>query len=353
MRKRILYHVLFWILYVIFKSYLNYEAEAFLEKQKSNLEFFIQNILIQVVFLVIKIPLVYTLFYITNKYLDKVWNLYKTILFVTILFIIGSFCFALSSKYLVMSLVFKQPIQFKLAVSLGSFLYSFFVLCFTSGIAMAIKLIRVNIRQKEAEKELLKKKLETELNLLKSQVNPHFLFNTLNNIYGLAIKKSEHTAQVVMKLSKLLRFMLYESSNDRILLSQEIKLLADYIDLEKIRYNDRLTLNIDIQSSTTNAKITPLLLLPLVENAFKHGASESMCNSSISIKLTETNNLLTLIIENSKEHEDSSEIKENIGLKNLRRQLELTYSDFKLEINKQQNSFIVFLYINLNSYGKV
>jgi len=353
MNKRILYHILFWISYVIFKSYLNYEAEAFLVKHKSNFEFFLENILTQIIFLIVKIPLVYTLFYIANKYLTKIWNLYKTTLLVTLLFIISSVCYAFISHYFVMNVVFKQPIEFKMVITIGSFLYSFFVLCFTSGIAMAIKLIRVNIRQKEAEQELLKKKLETELNLLKSQVNPHFLFNTLNNIYALAIKKSEHTAPVVMKLSKLLRFMLYESSNDRILLSQEVKLLEDYIDLEKIRYSDRLTLKISIQNSTTDAKITPLLLLPLIENAFKHGASESMSSAFITIELKEVNNVLTLRIENSKEEKDLSEIKESIGLKNVRRQLELTYSDFKLEISNKQNSFIVYLQINLNSYGKV
>lgn len=353
MPKRILYHVLFWISYVLFKSYLNFEAEAFLEKHKSDFQFFLENILTQLILLTVKVPLVYTLFYIAHKYLAKTWNIYKTVFMVTTLFTVSSICYAFVSHYFVMKIIFNQPITVKMVITVGSVLYSFFVLCFTCGIALAIKLIRLSRRQKEATQELLKKKLETELNLLKSQVNPHFLFNTLNNIYALAIKKSEHTAPVVMKLSKLLRFMLYESSNERIFLSQEIKLLEDYIDLEKIRYNERLKLKLIVQNSTSDSKITPLILLPLIENAFKHGASESMNDAFITIELTEINNQLRLMIENNKEEKDPTEVKEGIGLKNVRRQLELTYGDFKLEIANHQHSFIVNLRIDLNSYGKL
>ena len=112
---------------------------------------------------------------------------------------------------------------------------------FASGTAIIIKQVRLQLHEKEKEKNLIRQKLETELKFLRNQTHPHFLFNTLNNIYALARKKSDETPEVVMKLSKLLRFMLYESSKASIKIGDEIKILDDYIELERIRHDGRLT----------------------------------------------------------------------------------------------------------------
>ncbi len=218
---------------------------------------------------------------------------------------------------------------------------------------MAIKLLRSNIWQKETEQEIIKKKLETELQFLKAQTNPHFLFNTLNNIYALARKKSDKTADVVMKLSKLLRFMLYESQKRTVSIADEMQVLVDYIELEKIRYNENL--QVDFTTSVDNElqPIAPLILLPFVENAFKHGVSENRFGSNIRISLKLDDKLLSFVCENSKTEEMIKSETETIGLGNIRRQLELLYPNHSLEIKNEKTYFTVLLKINLADYAAV
>jgi len=162
--------------------------------------------------------------------------------------------------YRVISVYFKVPVIYNGTIDFGPFfsvrwfLNMIMDISFASGAAIVIKQFRLQLADKEKEKNLIRDKLETELKFLRNQTNPHFLFNTLNNIYALARKKSDETADVVMKLSKLLRFMLYETRNEQIRISDEIKVLDDYIELEKLRYNDRLTISfireIDNESET-------------------------------------------------------------------------------------------------------
>lgn len=223
---------------------------------------------------------------------------------------------------------------------------------FVSGIAVALKLLRIQLAAREREKNLIKEKLEAELKFLRHQTNPHFLFNTLNNIYALARKRSEHTAEVVLRLSKLLRFILYESKSNLITIADELKILDDYIALEKMRY-DRLTIHFQRDIDDSLNKIAPLLLLPFVENAFKHGASESRFDSFIRIHVQLQQGKLTFNIENTKENHISEEIRDNIGLCNVRRQLELMYREYDLQLQNEPHIFSVRLYINLTSYAQV
>ena len=156
---------------------------------------------------------------------------------------------------------------------------------FVSGAAIVIKQVRLQAAAREREKSLVREKLESELKFLRNQTNPHFLFNTLNNIYALARKKSDQTPEVVLKLSKLLRFMLHESAKPLIKIGDEVKMLDDYIDLEKLRYNSRLTVTFYREIDNDDEEISPLLLLPFVENAFKHGPGESHFDSFIHLEL--------------------------------------------------------------------
>lgn len=225
-------------------------------------------------------------------------------------------------------------------------------MAFSSGLMMTIKLVGNQLAAKEHEKYLIKQKLEAELKFLRNQTNPHFLMNTLNNIYALARKKSDDTAEVVMRLSELLRFMLYESGGSFISLTDEIKLLQDYLELETIRYNNRLSIRFNKEIDTDSYQITPLLLLPFVENAFKHGISETRFESFIHIDLTVNNGRLHFLIENTKD-DPSDNGKKNIGLINASRQLELSYSDYNLDIKSGNNTFTVKLFINLNSHVEI
>ncbi len=233
------------------------------------------------------------------------------------------------------------------------FLFSFIDLGYVSGFAVALHQIRLQFAAKEREKSLLKEKLETELKYLRNQTNPHFLFNTLNNIYGLARRKSDDTAEVVMKLSQLLRFMLYESSKSSVKISEEIKMLDDFINLEKIRYTQKLIVSFEKQIDNGSEPIAPLLLLPFVENAFKHGASENRFESFIRIALELDAGILHFTIENSKEDNNGNHVKDNIGLGNVRRQLELMYRQYDLQVLNELSVFKVILTVNLRSYANL
>jgi len=207
------------------------------------------------------------------------------------------------------------------------------------------------VKLKQATQLLQIEKQAAELSYLKSQTNPHFLFNTLNNIYSLARDKSDLAPESILRLSKILRFMLYETGGDFISIEQEIKIILDYIDLEKLRYDESLRVNFNYDIEEMKQALPPLLLMPLVENSFKHGVSETRGHPFVDIHLSVRNRQLVFVVKNSTE-EFSAEhtIKENIGLKNLRRQLELLYTDYHLSVEKGESMFIATLKINLASH---
>lgn len=204
---------------------------------------------------------------------------------------------------------------------------------------------------KEAAQKLRIEKQEAELNYLKSQTNPHFLFNTLNNIYSLARDKSDLAPESILRLSKILRFMLYETGGAYISIEQELKIINDYIALEKLRYDDSLRINFNYDIEEMKQALPPLLLVPLVENAFKHGVSETRHQPFVDIHLSVNKRQLAFVVKNSAEefHGEGS-VKENIGLSNLRRQLELLYTDFNLSVQQSESVFTAVLKINLASH---
>lgn len=354
MNKRLLIHITFWITYVLFKTYLNITTNIdSYSETKSIIDKIILALVPQLIYLIIKIPLVYSLFYLMDKFLMKKWDFLKTLCYILIVLFISIILYIVINHIIVLNWFFKLNENFQLSYLSGSITYAFFILLVPISLAITFKLVRSNIQEKQNAQEAIKMQLESELNLLKSQTNPHFLFNTLNNIYGLAIKKSDDTAPVVLKLAQLLRFMIYETKKEQIYLNQEIKLLEDYVELEKIRYNKRLNLTFNSKIDEANLKITPLLLLPLVENAFKHGTSNDIDNVNIKIDLEVKNRVLLFDIENTNSINSNKKNEEGIGLRNLKRQLELCYSYFNIEIINNENIFKVKLKLNLNSYGKI
>ncbi len=203
---------------------------------------------------------------------------------------------------------------------------------------------------KQAEQQLRIEKQQAELNYLKSQTNPHFLFNTLNNIYSLARDKSDLAPESILRLSKILRFILYETGGDYIAIEQELKIISDYIDLEKLRYDDSLHISFKYDIEDMKQAMPPLLLIPFVENAFKHGASETRSNPFVDIYLSVNQRQLSFTVKNSAEIFGEQNVKENIGLANLRRQLELLYKDFELLVQSGESVFTATLKINLASH---
>jgi LytS/YehU family sensor histidine kinase len=224
---------------------------------------------------------------------------------------------------------------------------------FVTGVALAIKFVRIQLVGKEREKNLVKEKLETELKFLRNQTNPHFLLNTLNNIFALSRRKSDDAPEAIMKLSELLRFMLYESRESLVTLGSEVKILDDYLALEKMRYTDRLSVQFKKDIDNDRYQIAPLLLLPFIENAFKHGVSETRFDSFVHIDMKVHNGNLSFRVENTHENGNGLGNGNNIGLNNVKRQLELMYTDYDLLLNNVDHTFKVHLEINLNSYVKI
>jgi two-component system LytT family sensor kinase len=211
---------------------------------------------------------------------------------------------------------------------------------------------RYNHQQlKLSAQQLRLEKREAELHFLRAQTNPHFLFNTLNNIYVLARDKSDLAAESVLRLSGLLRFMLYETAGDFIAIEDEVHIIAEYLELEKLRYDQSLRLNFNHDIEDMKQAIPPLLLMPLVENAFKHGVSETRENPYADIHLSVNHRQLIFIVKNSSEEPiRETAVSENIGLSNLRRQLELQYGDYSLIVHQERTEFVATLKINLASH---
>jgi two-component system LytT family sensor kinase len=234
----------------------------------------------------------------------------------------------------------EQELSYHFGFSLGS--------VFFFGI---IRHIYNYIKLKAAAQRLLIEKQRAELNYLKSQTNPHFLFNTLNNIYSLARDKSDLAPESILRLSKILRFMLYEADGPFVAIEQELKIISDYIALEKLRYDESLRVNLSNDIEDMKQALPPLLLIPLVENAFKHGVSETRTDPFVDIHLSVNNRQLLFLVKNStEEFQEKEKLKENIGLSNLRRQLELLYSDYNLTVQQTDSGFSATLKINLASH---
>ncbi|MFI5152875.1 MAG: sensor histidine kinase [Chitinophagales bacterium] len=208
-----------------------------------------------------------------------------------------------------------------------------------------------HIQLRRSAQQLLIEKQQAELNYLKSQTNPHFLFNTLNNIYSLSRDKSDLAPESILRLSKILRYMLYETSGPYTAIEQDLKIIGDYIELEKLRYDESLRVNFSNDIEDMKQALPPLLLIPLIENAFKHGVSETRTQPFVDIHLSIRNRQLLFIVSNSTgEPRDEGSTKESIGLTNLRRQLELLYSDYHLDLKQEAFEFIATLKINLASH---
>jgi sensor histidine kinase YesM len=219
-------------------------------------------------------------------------------------------------------------------------------------VAAIPKILRYHYQKERANQQLLRETRTIELQLLKSQVHPHFLFNTLNNLYSLTQKQSDQAPEIVLKLTGLLHYMMYECNAPEVYLNNEIAALKDYIELERLRYGKRLTIRTHIAGDLEQKKIAPLLLIPFVENAFKHGAAEQISQACIELQLmVKENNLFFELVnsQNTPETELINHHRGGIGLKNVRKRLNLIYPDqYDLTIESQKEKFIIVLKIALN-----
>lgn len=213
------------------------------------------------------------------------------------------------------------------------------------AITMLIELMRNAYRQQKNLRELEKEKFSAEMGLLKAQINPHFFFNTLNSLYGLTLKGSDKAPKVVLRLSELMHYMLYETRSDKVLLEKEISHLENYISIEQMRFADRLDLSFLYSGDISGKMIAPLLLLPFVENAFKHGIANDAGWITITLKVI--GNSLYLKVENSYPL-NAKQTGHGLGLVNVKRRLELTYAgNYELLLAKNNDFFEAGLKLNL------
>jgi LytS/YehU family sensor histidine kinase len=202
--------------------------------------------------------------------------------------------------------------------------------------------------KEQSNLQLQKEKAQIQLQLLKAQVHPHFLFNTLNNIYSFTQTSSPVAAKMVAGLSDMLRYMLYEGDKPLVPLAKELNMLGDYIMLEQVRYGARLDVHMDIPNNTEDLYITPLILLPLVENCFKHGASNMVEQSWINMTISIEGDWVNMKLINGKARDyNIRKVGTGIGLQNVQKRLELIYPQHFIKVTDEDDVFIVDLKIGL------
>lgn len=234
-----------------------------------------------------------------------------------------------------------RSMGFKMIFPLISFLMVF-------GISTSLRTISEYLKKEELQKETETEKLNSELAFLKSQINPHFLFNTLNNLFSLAHSHSDKTANAIMKLSELMRYMLEDNGGKKVELYRELEYIKNYLELQRLRLDDTVKVELIMEGDFHNKSIEPLLLIPFIENAFKHGVSYQE-NSFIHIELISNDHQLLLKMENSipSQKMEKDEVS-GIGLKNVVKRLELLYPKaHQLNVTQNEAKYIVHLTINL------
>ena len=285
-------------------------------------------------------------YYATKKYL--IFGV-----FTIILFYCTSALDRVINVYIYETLFRKPPFEKESILEICSnihFLFTVYVSpLLVATMAMAFERLWYKKRQIEKENlQLERDKNSAELHALKAQLHPHFLFNTLNNLYTLTLQKSDKAPEIVATLSSMLDYILYQSSAKFISLEKEVQLLENYIALEQLRYGDEIEIHF-MKSYNPHTLITPLILLSILENAFKHGASASLEIPVIDIKLYQENEVVFFEVKNTKNTEkqhDETGYSKGIGIPNITQQLALLYPDFSYHVKDERESYHVVLKIN-------
>jgi len=346
-KSKLYTHLVFWILYYILEAYLDFYWSRY-QFPDFKWQIRLQNTLtLELGYFFVKVPLAYALLYVYEKTgISKLLKYLFSILIV-IFAVLGHRFF---THYIIYPYIYgvtetldgKQPSG--LINGLVAF-NSFMDLIFMVGLVFGVEITRQKNLLKNQISMLKSEKLDQELTMLKAQINPHFLFNTLNNIYGMALKKADETPDVILQLSKIMRYNIYEAAERHISIAKDIENIKDFIEIQKIRHR-RLFVNFKEDIDNPSQEISPLILIQFIENAFKHGVSESLGNSFIHIDIRLKNGILHYSVENSKEQIAGDSTK--IGLKNIRRQLELLYPEHILSVEDKNDRYNVKLTIDLN-----
>ena len=338
------HHVIFWSIYFIFNTlrwgsyYEDYSLSI-----KGNLLGF---------------PIHMSLCYFTIYFLIPTFIYKRKFIFFTTALIVTIFLMVIIKFQLTYFLIGKNvwpegPETHSLTANyvIQMMLGELYVISFVTAIKITIDYISTNKKAAKLEQS----KLETELRFLRSQISPHFFFNTLNNIYALTLEKSSKAPDVVLKLSELMRYLLYETKNKSQSLEKEILCIQNYLDLERIRYGNNLNIEMEVSGDISGKQLSPMLLIPFVENAFKHGVNESIGNVFVKIKLKVEDDFLYFDVSNSTSQKRKMKLPKElttsggIGINNVKKRLELGYTkeEYKLDIVEKNDQFLIQLKLKL------
>ncbi|MET2985094.1 sensor histidine kinase [Aureibaculum conchae] len=337
------YHVVFWLIYFAINTlrWGSYYGDYFYSLRSNLLGFPIHmtlcylNIYVLMPFLVFR-----------KKYLTYILAVFASI-FTMVLLKFNLTYYLLNTNVWPEGPVVTNSLTFDYVVDM--MIGELYVITFVTAIKITMDWLTEHKRLTDLEKL----QLETELLFLKTQVSPHFFFNTLNNIYSLSIEKSDKTPKIILKLSELMRYLLYETKRKRQSLEKEIMCLQNYLELESIRHGTDLEVNMDISGDISGKKIAPILLLSFVENAFKHGANKNIGKVKIDIDFKIKEDFLYFTIVNptpaDSNYQQRMDTSGGIGLKNVKKRLALGYrkDQYDLKIKNDNNLFTVKLKIKV------
>ncbi len=332
------YHFLFWLLLLIFQM-INLTNVAWYHR--------------------LLIPLINVVFFAGVAYFSYVFLfdhfLQKGKSGIQLLSVLATSAVLTPIKSVILFFVTSSNVLYQSKV-LENQLYTFLSLAFVGVSASIYRIILEWFFQQNLKNEQEKQRLQSELEFLKSQINPHFLFNTLNSLYALTLKKSDQSPSIVLKLSEMLRYMLYECNVNLVLLYNELNYIENYISLERIRYGKKPDIKFKIKGDIENLFIAPLLLMPFIENAFKHGINNQYDAGYVHISIQVNEGSLKLEVINSNSGKINSDVESKaggIGLLNVKRRLDILYpDDYFLKVDDQKDYYRVELKLKLHNINE-
>lgn len=242
-------------------------------------------------------------------------------------------------------------------ILLANLSFHFLLIFLVVSVSTLVKIVSDWIRHSRERQELQTRTMQSELRFLKSQINPHFLFNTLNNLYALTLKKDDKAPEIVIKLSEMMRYMLYECNEKRVPLQKEINYIRNYLDLEALRQGKDVRIDFEVNGKVTDQQIAPLMFIPFLENSFKHGLNHSITKGFVKIVMNVDEQEVNFNIENSKAGRlvlPTSGKSGGIGLVNVRRRLDLLYSEqYDLTVEDTPNTYAANLLLTLDEVAVV
>ncbi|HPM30243.1 MAG TPA: histidine kinase [Chryseolinea sp.] len=334
--RMLLMHLSFWCVYISFFLYQISRYQKDPEIDWSRILLVVSN---QLVFILIISYFNY--FFLLPRFLRnrKIWMF---ILQFVIAFSVVMFARLHAERYLLDGYSGENGYLYNPRFIIQVVTTNFFIVAFVGLLKFVVEWLELEARKKEVENE----KLTAELNFLKAQINPHFLFNTLNNLYYLAYSKSENTTEVIAKLSQMMRYMIYDSNHPKVLLTKEIEYIESYISLERLRLNNQIPIDFKVKGNVSTVLITPFILITFLENAFKHGVTNNNASAWVKISLEINGDECLYTVSNSKI--PSAQIdnggKSGIGLQNVHRRLALSYpNQYELHVDDQADTYTVKL----------